>query len=109
MLRSRTDKKWNTVDVHIRPVFPVTYVLNYRAIYKIFICEGVKNIEGVINDVWQLPTTRWEQVMGNILFYIIINFNIIAITHVTVARVLNLSPLNYPFVDTINRGTVADL
>ena len=30
-------------------------------------------------------------------------------THVTVARVLNLSPLNYPFVDTINRGTVADL
>ena len=31
------------------------------------------------------------------------------IVHVTVARVLNLSPLNYPFVDTINRGTVADL
>ena len=28
------------------------------------------------------------------------------IYHVTVARVLNLSPLNYPFVDTINRGTV---
>ena len=26
-------------------------------LYTTFICKGVKNIEGIINDGWQLPTT----------------------------------------------------
>ena len=35
-------------------------------LYTTFICKGVKNIEGVINDGWQLPTTWRERVMRNI-------------------------------------------
>jgi len=35
-------------------------------LYTTFICKGVENIEGVINDGWQLATTWREHIKGNI-------------------------------------------
>ena len=35
-------------------------------LYTTFICKGIENIEGIINDGWQLATTWREHVIGNI-------------------------------------------
>ena len=40
---------------------------NYMCVtIETFICKGVKNIVGVINDRWHLPATWREHVMENI-------------------------------------------
>ena len=35
-------------------------------LHTTFICKGVKNIEGIINDGWQLPTTYDKEVSSMI-------------------------------------------